>query len=97
MCAADPLVELEKDLQRYLGFQRSRVGREDMTFADALREHRRQVLENLRDDGDELWLLRNGWLEKLADQRGIDLTAEPQLKDVIGSHRARRGRTETLW
>ncbi len=97
MCAADPLVELEKELNAYVGLRRTYGAEPEYDFRDALKLHRRQVLENMRDDGDESWFRRNSLLEKLADQRGIDLTGEPEVREIVASHRARRGRSETLW
>lgn len=82
MCAGDPLEMLAEELTKYVGFQR-RYRDPDYTFEQALKGHRRQVLENLRDDGDQMWLLRNSLLEKLAEKRGVQMFGEPELKDIL--------------
>lgn len=97
MCADSPIDELERELTRYVTFQRKYGEGESYDFASALKAHRRQVLDNLRDEGGEMWFKRNGLLEKLADQRGIDLTSEPQLRDAIAAHKGLFGKEDTLW
>ena len=84
----DPLEQLEADLVKYTAF-RQRYSDPDYSFAKALREHRRQVLVNLRDEPDVMWLNRNGLLEKLADRKGIDLSSEPSVNDVIDGRQQR--------
>jgi hypothetical protein len=88
MCADDPLSSLERELKRYVAF-RHRRGQTDYQLSDSLKDHRRQVLENLRDDGDESWLLRNGLLEQLADRNSISLVDEPEVGPVLEERRRR--------
>ena len=73
---------LERAGKEYVAL-RHRRGESAYSFDQWLREHRRQVLENLRDDGDESWLVRNSQLEKLAEKRGIQMYGEPEVKDVM--------------
>jgi hypothetical protein len=82
VCAEDPMEALERSLREYVAL-RHRRGESSYSFDEALKGHRRQVLENLRDDGDESWLVRNSQLEKLAEKRGIQMYGEPEVKDVI--------------
>ena len=78
----DALEELERYLKRDVG-RHHRHGDADYTFEEALKGHRRQVLENLRDDGDPAWNLRNGLLENLAGRLGISLVDEPEVRPVL--------------
>jgi len=78
----DALDDLERELKGYVALQH-RYGREEVTLSMALRGHRRQVLENLRDDGDSAWTLRNGLLENLADRLGISLVDEPEVGPIL--------------
>jgi len=79
---ADALDDLERELKDYIAFQHRR-GLNEFTLSMALRGHRRQVLENLRDDGDESWLTRNGLLESLAGRLSISLDDEPEVGPVL--------------
>jgi len=83
----DALDDLERELQGYVALQHRR-GRDEYTLSMALRAHRRQVLENLRDDGDPAWNLRNGLLERLADRLSISLVDEPEVGPVLEYRRA---------
>jgi len=83
----DALDDLERELKGYVALQH-RHGLEEYILAMALRGHRRQVLENLRDDGDSAWTLRNGLLERLADRLGISLVDEPEVGPVLEYRRA---------
>jgi hypothetical protein len=47
------------------------------------------VLLNMRDDRDPMWLTRNGLLEKLADRKGIDLSSEPSVNDMLDDRQQR--------
>jgi hypothetical protein len=85
---ADALEELEAELVKYTGFRR-KYGEPDYTFAQGLIEHRRQALLNMRDDRDPMWLTRNGLLEKLADRKGIDLSSEPSVNDMLDDRQQR--------
>jgi hypothetical protein len=78
----DALDDLERELKGYVAFQH-RHGLEEYTLSMALKGHRRQVLENLRDDGDSAWTLRNGLLEQLADRLHISLVDEPEVGPVL--------------
>src|SRR5262245_51550319 len=86
---SDPIAEIELELKRYVAY-RHRHGSVEYTLEDALKEHRRQVLENLRDDGDDTWITRNGMLEKLADRKGYDMSLEPTLQDLLDERRQQR-------
>jgi hypothetical protein len=88
MCADDPLSSLERELKRYVAF-RHRRGQTEYQLSDALKDHRRQVLENLRDDGDESWLVRNGLLEQLADRNSVSLVNELEVGPVLEERRRR--------
>jgi hypothetical protein len=79
---ADALDDLERELKAYVALQHRR-GRDEFTLSMALRGHRRQVLENIHDDGDPSWLTRNGLLENLADRLGISLADEPEVGPVL--------------
>ena len=83
----DALDDLERELKAYVALQHRR-GVDEFTLSMALRGHRRQVLENLRDDGDPAWNLRNGLLERLADRRGISLVDEPEVGPILEYRRA---------
>lgn len=78
----DALEELERYLKRDVG-RHHRHGDADYTFEEALKGHRRQVLENLRDDGDQEWYERNGLLEQLAERRGVQLYGEPEVGPIL--------------
>jgi hypothetical protein len=82
----DALDDLERELKDYVSLQR-RYGREEYSLSMALRAHRRQVLENLRDDGDSAWTLRNGLLERLADRLHISLVDEPEVGPILDYRR----------
>ncbi len=79
---ADALDDLERELKDYVAFQHRR-GFDEFTLSMALRGHRRQVLENLRDDGDPASNLRNGLLERLADRLSISLVDELEVGPVL--------------
>jgi hypothetical protein len=79
---ADVFDELERYLKADVA-RHHRHGIADYTFEEALKGHRRQVLENLHDDGDPAWLARNGLLEQLAEKRGVQLYGEPEVKAVL--------------
>ena len=93
----DALDELEKYLNRDVARHASH-GDIGYTLSMALRGHRRQVLENIRDDGDPSWLTRNGLLENLADRLGISLADEPEVGPILdyrrklGDNRRKAGR-----
>ena len=74
--------DLERELKEYVAFQHRR-GFDEFTLSMALRGHRRQVLENLHDDGDETWLRRNGLLERLAERLSISLVDEPEVGPIL--------------
>lgn len=78
----DALDELEKYLRLDVARHASH-GDTDYTLSMALCGHRRQVLENIRDDGDPSWLARNGLLERLADRLSISLADEPEVGPVL--------------
>lgn len=81
--------EIEKQLVQYVGVQK-RYLRHGFTFEEALKGHRRQCLENYAADEDDIWFVRNGLLEKLADRKGISLIGEPQVSDVLAEIRQRQ-------
>jgi hypothetical protein len=82
----DALDDLERDLQAYVAFWHRR-GRDEFTVSMALKEHRRQVLANLHDDGDPSWNLRNGLLERLADRLHISMVDEPEVGPILDYRR----------
>lgn len=86
---SDALDDLDRELSGYVALQHRR-GHDEYTLSTALRMHRRQVLENLRDDGDPAWNIRNGLLERLADNRHIDLSGEPEVGPIL-EYRRRLG------
>ena len=82
----DALDELETYLRKDVARHASH-GDIDFTLSMALRGHRRQVLENIRDDGDPSWLARNGLLERLAERLSISLVDEPEVGPVLEHRR----------
>jgi hypothetical protein len=80
---------IEDQLTQYVGVQR-RYRNSGYTFAEALKLHRRQALDNYAADEDEIWFKRNGLLEKLADRKGVSLVGEPQVSDVLAEIRQRQ-------
>jgi hypothetical protein len=83
----DAIDEVEKYLRLDVARHASH-GDIDYTLSMSLRGHRRQVLENIRDDGDPSWLTRNGLLENLADRLGISLVDEPEVGPVLAYRKA---------
>jgi hypothetical protein len=95
---ADPLEDLEKELAEFVSLRR-RLDAEGYTLADALLDHRRQALANLRDSqGDPFWIERTKLLDRLAERRGIPLVNEENLRFVEDElrERERRRRAELV-
>jgi hypothetical protein len=63
------LAELRAELFDYVNL-RARLGT-PLSFERALRGHREQVIENLRDDGDPMWRDRLSLLDQICVEEGV--------------------------
>lgn len=78
---SDPVKELHDEFVRYVGMKR-RLG-DDITIRQVAVGHRQVCIENLRDDGDDLWIERVKTVDRLIEREFADVVPDPPLAQVL--------------